>query len=58
MFASRNGLWIDDIDLSQYISEGAEQRVFLKDSDHVIKLNDGVCSPERMFCFSLTQCSI
>lgn len=41
-FASRNGLWIDDIDLSQYISEGAEQRVFLKDSDHVIKLNDGV----------------
>jgi hypothetical protein len=41
-FASENGLWINDIDFSQYVSEGAEQRVFLKDSDHVLKLNDAI----------------
>jgi hypothetical protein len=35
-------LWISDIDFSQYVSEGAEQRVYLKDSDHVLKLNDAI----------------
>ncbi|MDP2336255.1 MAG: hypothetical protein Q8N05_07355 [Bacteroidota bacterium] len=30
------------MDFSQYVSEGAEQRVFLKDSDHVLKLNDAI----------------
>ena len=32
-FVSDNKLWINNIDFTQYISEGAEQRVFLKDSD-------------------------
>ncbi len=41
-FISEHKLWVNDIDFSQYISEGAEQRVFLKDSDHVLKLNDSV----------------
>jgi hypothetical protein len=41
-FVSEKKLWINDIDFTQYISEGAEQRVFLKDSDHVIKLNDSI----------------
>ena len=41
-FVSEKNLWINDIDFSQYISEGAEQRVFLKDSDHVLKLNDAI----------------
>jgi len=31
-----------DIDFSQYVSEGAEQKVYLKDSQHVIKLNDAI----------------
>ncbi|MDR7127717.1 hypothetical protein J2X69_000045 [Algoriphagus sp. 4150] len=35
-------LWINSIDFSLYVSEGAEQRVFLKDSDHVLKLNDAI----------------
>ena len=35
-------LWVSDIDFSQYVSEGAEQRVYLKDSDHVLKLNDAI----------------
>lgn len=37
-----NNLWIEDIDFSQYVSEGAEQKVYLKDSEHVIKLNDSI----------------
>ena len=42
IFVSENNLWISDIDFTQYVSEGAEQRVYLKDSDHVLKLNDGI----------------
>ena len=41
-FVSERNLWINDIDFSQYVSEGAEQRVYLKDSDHVLKLNDAI----------------
>lgn len=35
-------LWIIDIDFTKYISEGAEQRVFLKNETQVIKLNDSI----------------
>jgi hypothetical protein len=38
----KNDLWLSDIDFSQYVSEGAEQRVYLKGTDHVIKLNDAI----------------
>jgi hypothetical protein len=38
-FIAKNRLWID-IDLSQYVSEGAEQKVYLKDNESVLKLND------------------
>lgn len=31
-YIAQNNLWISDIDLSQYVSEGAEQRVYLKNS--------------------------
>lgn len=41
-YISKNNLWIENIDFSQYISEGAEQRVYLKDSEHVFKLNDAI----------------
>ena len=41
-YITKCNLWIDDIDFSQYVSEGAEQRVYLKDSDHVLKLNDAI----------------
>lgn len=37
-----NNLWINNIDFNQYVSEGAEQRVYLSDSKHVIKLNDAI----------------
>jgi len=41
-YVFQNNLWITDIDFSQYVSEGAEQKVYLKDADHVIKLNDAI----------------
>lgn len=41
-FISEKNLWIKEIDFSQYVSEGAEQKVFLKDSEHVLKLNDSI----------------
>jgi len=37
-----NNLWAKDINLSQYVSEGAEQKVYLKDSEYVFKLNDSI----------------
>lgn len=37
-----HNLWIEDIDFSQYVSEGAEQRVYLSDTEHVLKLNDSI----------------
>lgn len=41
-FITERNLWINEIDFSQYVSEGAEQRVFLKDGEHVLKLNDAI----------------
>lgn len=41
-FITEKELWLHDIDFTQYVSEGAEQKVYLKDSEHVIKLNDGI----------------
>lgn len=41
-FIEKHQLWKSDIDFSQYVSEGAEQRVYLKDSGHVLKLNDSI----------------
>ncbi len=40
-FISKNNLW-REIDFSHYVSEGAEQKVYLKGSDHVLKLNDSI----------------
>ncbi len=41
-YISKHNLWINDLDFSQYVSEGAEQKVYLKDSEHVLKLNDSI----------------
>jgi hypothetical protein len=41
-FITRNNLWIASIDISNYVSEGAEQKVYLNDNQNVIKLNDGI----------------
>ena len=41
-FITLNNLWITDVGLENYVSEGAEQKVYLKDGKTVIKLNDGI----------------
>ena len=41
-FITERNLWVNEIDFSQYVSEGAEQRVYLKDGEYVIKLNDAI----------------
>lgn len=35
-------LWIENINLENYISQGAEQKVYLKDKKSVLKLNDSI----------------
>jgi len=41
-YISKKELWIYDIDFSQYVSEGAEQKVYLKNGKYVLKLNDAI----------------
>jgi hypothetical protein len=41
-YIDSKNLWIKDIDLNNYVSEGAEQKVYLKDSKFVMKLNDAI----------------
>ncbi len=38
-FISEHDLWITTIDLNNYVSEGSEQKVYLKDGNNVIKLS-------------------
>jgi len=40
-YITEHGLWVA-VDLSQYVSEGAEQKVYLKNSENVLKLNDAI----------------
>ena len=41
-YITQNNLWLTDINIGDYVSEGAEQKVYLKDDKHVLKLNDGI----------------
>ena len=41
-YINSNKLWIDNLDLSKFISEGAEQKVYLVDGNYVLKLNDTI----------------
>ena len=41
-YIENQNLWVKDINLDNYVSEGAEQKVYLKDSRSVIKLNDAI----------------
>jgi len=41
-YIETHNLWRTNIDLSNYVSEGAEQKVYLKDDRSVVKLNDGI----------------
>ncbi len=41
-YISDKNLWVENIDFSQYVSEGAEQKVFLRGTESVLKLNDAI----------------
>lgn len=41
-FITQNNLWISTINIDNYVSEGAEQKVYLADDKHVLKLNDAI----------------
>lgn len=41
-FIEENHLWVTDINLNNYISEGAEQKVYLRNGKSVWKLNDAI----------------
>jgi hypothetical protein len=41
-YINSNKLWIDNLDLTKFVSEGAEQKVYLVDGNYVLKLNDTI----------------
>ena len=41
-FAEQNNLFYSNIDEKNFISSGAEQKVYIKDNQHVLKLNDAI----------------
>jgi len=41
-FIENKNFWVEDIDLNSFVSEGAEQKVYLKNNRSVIKLNDAI----------------
>ena len=41
-YVTANNLWIVDINIENYVSEGAEQKVYLMDGKSVMKLNDAI----------------
>ena len=41
-YINSNHLWVCDIDFDLFISEGAEQKVYVKDDQKVLKLNDSI----------------
>jgi len=41
-FADQNNLWVNNINIDNYVSQGAEQKVYLKDGAYVLKLNDAI----------------
>lgn len=41
-FIEQNNLWITNINFKKFVSEGAEQKVYLKNGKKVLKLNDAI----------------
>ena len=41
-FANQENLWLANINVENYVSQGAEQKVYLKDGSSVLKLNDAI----------------
>ena len=41
-FVNNHNLWVDNVNIELYVSQGAEQKVYLKDGSTVLKLNDAI----------------
>ena len=41
-FVNDNNHWVDNLNFELYLSQGAEQKVYLKDGSTVLKLNDTI----------------
>jgi hypothetical protein len=41
-YITQNNLWVYDINFDKFISQGAEQRVYVQDDRKVLKLNDSI----------------
>ena len=41
-YINQNNLWVCDIDFDKFITQGAEQKVYVKDDKKVLKLNDSI----------------
>jgi hypothetical protein len=41
-FVEDNNLWVENINIKLFVSQGAEQKVYLKDGSTVFKLNDSI----------------
>jgi len=42
IFIKQNDIWVKSVNFDSFLSEGAEQRVFIKDDKTVYKLNDSI----------------
>ena len=56
-FAKKNKCWVLDIDISNYVSEGAEQKGYLKDNKTVLKSNDTINTKLRKIILSIFCCT-
>ena len=41
-FVNDHNLWINNVNIELYVSQGADQKVYLKDGSTVLKLNDAI----------------
>ena len=41
-FVNDHNLWVNNVNIELYVSQGAEQKVYLKDGSTVLKLNDAI----------------
>ncbi len=44
-YIEETNLWVGSINVENYVSEGAEQKVYIKNEKSVLKLNDGIYYP-------------
>ena len=54
-FADDNNLWVENINIDLYVSQGTEQKVYLKDGSTVLILNDAIDYANWVDYFPFTE---